>query len=38
AWEDLMWKYQQPLHFARPGEKWVLMNKIFSLSADFQTQ
>lgn len=30
-WEDLMWKYQQALPFAQPGEKWVLMKKIFSL-------
>ena len=29
-WEQLMWKYQQALPFAKPGEKWVLMNKIFS--------
>ena len=28
-WEALMWKYQQALPFARPGEKWVLMKKIF---------
>ena len=28
-WEDLMWKYQQSLPFAKPGEKWVLMEKIF---------
>lgn len=28
-WEDLMWKYQQALPFAKPGEKWVLMDKIF---------
>lgn len=28
-WETLMWKYQQALPFARPGEKWVLMKKIF---------
>jgi L-rhamnose mutarotase len=28
-WEKLMWKYQKPLPFARPGEKWVLMEKIF---------
>lgn len=28
-WETLMWKYQQALPFARSGEKWVLMNKIF---------
>ena len=31
AWEKLMWNFQQPLPFAKPGEKWVLMEKIFSL-------
>jgi L-rhamnose mutarotase len=30
-WENLMWKYQQPLKKALKGEKWVLMNKIFAL-------
>ena len=30
-WENLMWKYQQALPFARPGEKWVLMEKIFEV-------
>ena len=30
-WETLMWKYQQALPAASPGEKWVLMKKIFSL-------
>jgi L-rhamnose mutarotase len=30
-WEKLMWKFQQPLPFAKPGEKWVLMDKIFQL-------
>ena len=30
-WEQLMWKFQQSLPFATPGEKWVLMNKIFQL-------
>lgn len=30
-WEELMWKFQQQLPFAKPGEKWVLMNKIFDL-------
>jgi L-rhamnose mutarotase len=30
-WEQLMWKFQQPLHWAKPGEKWILMDKIFSL-------
>jgi L-rhamnose mutarotase len=30
-WEDLMWKYQQPIKGALAGEKWVLMDKIFHL-------
>ena len=30
--ETLMWKFQQPLKKAKPGEKWVLMDKIFELS------
>jgi L-rhamnose mutarotase len=30
-WERLMWRFQQPLPFAKPGEKWVLLEKIFSL-------
>jgi L-rhamnose mutarotase len=30
-WEKLMWKFQQPLSWAKEGEKWVLMNKIFQL-------
>lgn len=30
-WEDLMWKYQQPLKNAAKGEKWIIMNKIFQL-------
>ena len=30
-WETLMWNYQQALPLARPGEKWILMTKIFSL-------
>ena len=30
-WEKLMWKFQQPLPWAKEGEKWVLMNKIFEL-------
>ena len=30
-WENLMWKYQQALPGAKAGEKWMLMNKIFSL-------
>jgi L-rhamnose mutarotase len=30
-WEELMWRYQQALPGARPGEKWMLMQKIFDL-------
>jgi L-rhamnose mutarotase len=30
-WENLMWKFQQPLPWAEEGEKWVLMDKIFNL-------
>ena len=30
-WETLMWKFQQALPFAKPGEKWVAMQPIFSL-------
>jgi L-rhamnose mutarotase len=30
-WEKLMWNYQQALPGVKPGEKWVLMNKIFEL-------
>ena len=28
-WEELMWKFQKRLPHARPGEKWVRMEKIF---------
>jgi len=28
-WEELMWKYQQPIAGSKPGEKWILMEKIF---------
>lgn len=30
-WEALMWKYQQALPVAKPGEKWVFTEKIFAL-------
>lgn len=30
-WETLMWKYQQAIPGSKPGEKWVLMEKIFDL-------
>ena len=32
-WEKLMWKFQQPLPQAKPGEKWLPMEKIFSLQS-----
>lgn len=28
-WEVLMWEYQQALPIAKPGEKWLPMEKIF---------
>ncbi len=31
-WEALMWKFQQPLPWADPGQKWVPMQRIFDLS------
>jgi L-rhamnose mutarotase len=31
-WEALMWKYQQALPGAKPGEKWLRMERIFKLS------
>lgn len=30
-WEQLMWKFQKPLPQAKPGEKWLLMERIFHL-------
>jgi L-rhamnose mutarotase len=30
-WEELMWKFQTPLPQAKPGEKWLLMERIFQL-------
>ena len=30
-WEDMLWKYQQPMEGAGKGEKWILMDKIFEL-------
>jgi L-rhamnose mutarotase len=33
-WETLMWKYQQALPFAKPGEKWVLMRKFFDTNPE----
>ena len=30
-WEQLMWKFQQALSEAKAGEKWMLMERIYSL-------
>jgi len=30
-WEELMWKFQEALPWAKKGEKWVMMEKIFGL-------
>jgi len=30
-WEKLMWRFQQPLAWAKDGEKWIVMDKIFQL-------
>jgi L-rhamnose mutarotase len=32
-WENLMWKFQQSLPQAQPGEKWLRMERIFKLQA-----
>ncbi|HEY0162756.1 MAG TPA: L-rhamnose mutarotase [Edaphobacter sp.] len=31
-WEALMGQYQQPLPNARPGQRWMLMHRIFNLA------
>ena len=30
-WEELMWTFQQAIPWAKPGEKWIRMEKIFHL-------
>lgn len=30
-WEELMWRFQRALPQAKPGEKWLLMERIFKL-------
>jgi len=32
AWEQLTWKFQKAIPGARPGEKWVVMTRIFELN------
>lgn len=36
AWEAFTWKFQKALPGAKPGEKWVVMDKIFELSSSEQ--
>jgi L-rhamnose mutarotase len=31
AWEQLMWRFQQALPEAKPGDKWLRMERIFKL-------
>jgi L-rhamnose mutarotase len=37
AWEQLMWKFQQPLPFAKPDEKWMAMERVFSLKESVES-
>ena len=30
-WEALMWKFQKPVRWAKEGQKWVPMDKIYDL-------
>jgi len=32
-WEELMWDFQQGLPWAKDGEKWIEMEKVFQLGA-----
>jgi L-rhamnose mutarotase len=32
-WENLMWRFQQAWPEARPGEKWMVMERIFKLES-----
>jgi len=31
-WEELMWQFQRPLPWAKPGQKWVPAQKIYDLA------
>ena len=33
-WEELMWTFQKALPNAKPGEKWMMMGKIFQLEQE----
>lgn len=30
-WEQFVWQFQRPLPWAKEGEKWILMDRIFTL-------
>jgi L-rhamnose mutarotase len=32
-WEDLMWRFQKALPQAKPGEKWLRLERIFKLDS-----
>jgi L-rhamnose mutarotase len=34
-WEEMLWKYQQPLPGSKEGEKWKVMDKIFDLMESY---
>jgi len=34
-WSEFIWQYQAPVPWAKPGEKWVMMEKVFDLDRDF---
>jgi len=34
AWESLMWTFQKPLPWCKPGQKWVEAEQIFRLASD----
>jgi len=34
-WEEFVWQFQAPLPWAKPGEKWIIMEKVFDLDRDF---
>jgi L-rhamnose mutarotase len=33
AWEQFMWRFQQALPEAKPGEKWLRMERVFKLES-----
>jgi L-rhamnose mutarotase len=37
-WEELMWRFQRPLPFAKAGEKWVPMARVLSLGQTLQAR